>query len=81
MLEIFKRLWIGWNRVARGILVAQNWVAMSIAWLVGLAPVALVVRVGGVDLLDRRPLTAPRESHWHARDDGPLDMKRAQRMF
>jgi hypothetical protein len=81
MLEFFKRLWIGWNGVARGILTAQNWVAMTFAWIVGLAPVALAMRVAGVDLLDRRPLSEKRASHWRARTDGPLDMKRAQRMF
>lgn len=81
MLEIFKRLWIGWNGVARGILVAQNWGAMTFAWIVGIAPVALAMRVLGVDILDRRALPEKPASHWHARTDGPLDMKRAQRMF
>ncbi len=81
MLEFFKRLWIGWNGVARGILVAQNWVAMTVAWIVGIAPVALAMRVLGVDLLDRRALPEKPASHWRARTDGPLDMKRAQRMF
>ncbi len=81
MLEGFKRLWIGWNRVARGILTAQNWVAMTFAWIVGIGPVAIVLRVLGTDLLDRQTLSEKRASHWRSRTDGPLDMKRAQRMF
>ncbi|MEN9786043.1 MAG: hypothetical protein RLZZ299_1307 [Pseudomonadota bacterium] len=81
MLELAKRLWIAWNGVARRLLAAQNAAAMGVAWVLGIAPTAIVMRLIGHDPLDRRPPRPDDVSHWTPRDDGPLTMERARRPF
>ena len=81
MLELLRRAWLGWGAFTRGLLRAQNALAMTLAWLLAIAPAALAFRIMGRDLLDRGPPPQGRADHWHARNDGPMDMKRASRMF
>ncbi len=81
MLELLRRAWIAWGAFTRGLLRAQNAVAMTLAWVIAIAPAALAFRALGRDLLDRGPPRPDRTDHWHARNDGPMDMKRAGRMF
>jgi hypothetical protein len=54
---------------------------MTLAWVLAIAPAALAFRILGRDLLDRGPPAPGRTDHWHPRSDGPMDMKRASRMF
>jgi len=80
LLEVLRRSWIAWGAFTRGLLRAQNAVAMGLAWCIAIAPAGLVLKLTRRDLLDRGP--APdRPSHWTPRSDGPMDMKRASRMF
>ncbi|MDP2314575.1 MAG: hypothetical protein Q8P41_16855 [Pseudomonadota bacterium] len=81
MLELFRRLWIGWNVAVRGIVGAQSAVLMFVTWVVGLAPVALVMRARGKRMLDRAPADKDAATHRVTRDPTPLDMERASRMF
>lgn len=81
MLELFRVMWVGWQRFALGLMRAQNVVLMGIAWAVGLGPVALVAKLVGHRFLDRAPADPGAPSHWRARDPAPMDMKRAARPF
>ena len=81
MLELFKRLWIGWNdRVVRNILRAQNAVLMTVVFVLALAPVAILLRLAGRRMLDRGP--APNSAtFWQARSGKPMTMKEAARQY
>lgn len=81
MLEAFRRLWIGWNVAVRGIVGAQSAVLMGFTWVVGLAPVAMVLRLRGKRLLDRAATDTTAASHRVTRDPAPIDMDKASRMF
>ncbi|MES2639898.1 MAG: hypothetical protein V4850_10465 [Myxococcota bacterium] len=81
MLEVFRRLWIGWNVAVRRIVGAQSAVLMGFTWLVGLAPVAIVLRLQGKRLLDRAATDPAAVSHRVVRDPAPMDMAKASRMF
>lgn len=80
-LEAFRRLWLGWNVVVRGILGAQNAVLMGVAYFVGIGPVAIGLRLMRRDLLDRGPATPGAPTYWHARDGRPMRMEDASRQF
>lgn len=81
MLELFKRLWVGWNeRVVRNILRVQNAVLMTLVFVVALAPVALLLKGMRRPMLDRGP--APKvQSFWHPREGRPMTMKEASRQY
>lgn len=81
MLELFKRMWIGWNVAVRGIFVVQNALLMGVAYFAGVGPVALGLRLLRRDLLDRGPAVSGAATHWHRRDGRPMDMDRASRQF
>lgn len=81
MLELFKRTWAGWNVAVRGIVGAQNAVLMTVAYVFGIGPVALVMRVTGRSLLDRAPADPSAASHWRPRRSRSSDMHEASRMF
>jgi hypothetical protein len=81
MLERFRRMWIGWNVIVRGIVGAQSAVLMVVTWTFGLAPVAIFMRVRGTRLLDRAPADPNAATYGVAREPKPLSMERASRMF
>lgn len=81
MLESFRRLWIGWNALARRILGAQTWLLMAVTFVVGLGPPALVLRLLRRSMLDRAPADRAASSYRVVRDPTPMDMKRAARQF
>lgn len=81
MLLFFRRMWVGWNGLVRGIVTAQSRVLMSVTWLVGLAPVALYLKLTGKRLIDRAPADPAAVTYRSARDGKPMDMGRAARMF
>jgi hypothetical protein len=82
MLEVFKRLWIGWNdQVVRNILRAQNFVLMSIVFIFGLAPVALALKAMRRPMLDRGSAPPGTQSYWVERDGKPMTMEQAARQF
>ena len=81
MLELFKRLWIGWNdRVVKNILRVQNAALMSLVFVFALAPVAIFLRLTGRQMLDRGPATKA-DSYWQKRDGKPMTMKEAARQY
>lgn len=81
MIELFRRMWVGWQGVARGILAAQNVVLMGIAYWIGIGPVAVALRLTGRRLLDHAPADPAAASHWQPRSGVPITMKDASRPF
>ncbi|MFN7143411.1 MAG: hypothetical protein ACK4YP_06530 [Myxococcota bacterium] len=81
MLLFFRRMWVGWNALVRGIVTAQSRVLMSVTWLVGLAPVALYLKLTGKRLIDRAPADPTAATYRNERDGTSMDMGRAARMF
>lgn len=81
MLSIFKRLWRGWNRGVRGLMRAQSKAIMTVAYFVGIGPVAIGFRLMGKTLLDRGPAAPGTRSFWLKRTDGEATIKDAARPF
>ncbi len=81
MLELFKRMWLRWQGVAGGILRAQNALLMTVAYFVGLGPVALVQRCAGHQNLDRAPAQPDAATYWIARSGHRQTMNEASRQF
>lgn len=81
MLEIFRRIWIGWNVLLRGIVTAQSRFLMAVTWIVGVAPVALAFKVLGRRLIDRAPADPNAATYRAERSGKPMEMDEAARMF
>ena len=81
MLERFKQMWLGWQGVAKGILFAQNFLLMAVAYLFGLGPVALGMRLFGTKLLDNGPPNPGAKGFWVPRSPKPMTMDEASRQF
>ena len=81
MLELFRRMWMGWQAFARGLIRNQNVVLMGIAYFVGLGPVALVSRIFGRVFLDRAPADPKAITYWTPRRPTPMTMDEAARPF
>ena len=81
VLERFKRMWLGWQGIAQGILRGQNLLLMTVAYFVGLTPVAVAFRLAGRQLIDRSPADPAAKSYWNPRDGQPRPMDQASRQF
>jgi hypothetical protein len=81
MLELFKRMWVGWNGFARRLISAQNTGIMTLAYLMGIGPVAIAMRLTGRKLLDHRPADPSAPSYWLGRDGRPMTMEQATRRY
>ncbi len=81
MLELFKRLWSLWNRGLRGLLALQSRVIMTLAYFIGVGPVAIVFRLTGRQLLDRGDPPPGATTFWVPRTTGEATMKDASRPF
>jgi hypothetical protein len=81
MLEPFRRMWLGWNAAVRRFMGAQNAALMGLAWILGIAPVAVVLKLAGRDLLDRGPGEPGAKSYWRPRERRTMTMQDATRQF
>ena len=81
VLEIFKRMWAGWNAAVRRIFRVQNALLMGVAYFVGIGPVAIVMRLTGRSMLDRAPADPKATTYWVPRDGKPMTMEEAGRRY
>jgi hypothetical protein len=81
MLEIFKQLWVGWNRGIRAVMRAQSKAIMTVAYFLAIGPIAVLFRLTGRTLLDRGPAQADARSFWVPRNPVEASMKDASRPF
>jgi len=80
MLPLFKAMWRGWQGFAHRLIKAQNWFLMALVYWLALAPVAVMMKLGGSTLLDRSLGDDGAESLWNDRGDGPYTMDKSQHM-
>ncbi len=81
MLEIFKQLWVGWNRGIRAVMRVQSQAIMAMAYFLAIGPIAVLFRLTGRTLLDRGPAQADARSFWVPRTPVEASMKDASRPF
>jgi hypothetical protein len=79
MLVVLKRAWKVWKRLTHLLVDFQNGLLLTLVFIFGVAPAALLVRLLGKRLLDRNALPVPRDSHWLDLPRTPRDMDWAQR--
>lgn len=81
VLERFKRMWVGWNRGVRRVMTAQTAILMAVAYVLAIGPVALVLRLLGRSMLDRKPADPAARTFWSKRTGRPLTMEEAARRW
>jgi len=79
ILALMKTIWRRWKGVAHGIIRAQNWILMAVAYFVAVGPVALVMRMTNKDLTDRGLGDPEATTYWLEPEMGHQDIQRAQR--
>ena len=52
---------------------------MAVAYIIGMGPVAVIMRLKNADLIDRGLGDIEADSHWIKRNDDPQDIRRSQR--
>lgn len=55
MLRVLKRIWRAWKGFAHGLVKGQSWLLMALAYVIALAPVALLFKLTKPDPLDEKP--------------------------
>ncbi len=83
MLNAMKRLWRGWRKLAHGIITVQNTIMLGAVFFFGVGPTALLAKITGRKLLDRRSIERDEmpDSHWVPIEAPPADLNTAQRPF
>ena len=76
-----KGIWRGWKRFAHKLISAQNWLLMALVYWFAVMPVAVFLKLIGHKLINTPAKDDSVDSYWEPRDDGGMDMGRAQRMF
>ena len=79
MLAFMKLLWRNWKKVVHGINGAISFVLMSVAYVVGLGPVAVYFRIVRSDLIDRGLGDPELETYWLVVPLDEDDVRRVQR--
>ena len=78
-VPVHRRLLDGWMAIVARFGFAQTLVLLSVFYATLIGPVAVVGRVIGKDLLDKRELRAP-GSAWQEADTTAADLERAKQM-
>ncbi|MCB9795607.1 MAG: hypothetical protein H6741_23130 [Alphaproteobacteria bacterium] len=81
MLALMKKVWRAWKGLAHHIITAQNYILMSLVYVLAVAPVAIVLKLTGHPVVKAPPEPGPDGSFWEPRTDGPMTMERANRMY
>jgi hypothetical protein len=81
VIFFFKTLWRKQKAGIHGILLLQNWILMTFVYGVALAPVAVLSKIFGWEMLDMSPPDPEAKTYWQDRDDEPMTLERAQRRF
>ena len=78
MLAFMKLLWRNWKKVVHGINGAISFTLMSVAYVLGLGPVAVYFKLTRADLIDRG-LAPELETYWKPIPHDEDDVRRVQR--
>ena len=79
MLVLLKLLWRNWKKIVHGINGAISFTLMSVAYIIGLGPVAVYFKLTRADLIDRGLGAAELESYWLGMPMDEDDVRRVQR--
>ena len=79
MLPLLKQIWRGWKRFTHGLVRAQSWILMAVAYIFAVGPVALFFRFFQPDPLDRGAADPKLPTYSGAPRMGAQDIRRAQR--
>ena len=79
MMTILKKIWAGWKWFAHKLGVFNTKVLLTITYFVIIALVAIIARLLGRDLLDRR--FKLKESYWHPKEQANIDLDACKRQF
>ncbi len=79
ILSMMKTIWRRWKGFAHGIIRAQNWTLMAIAYITAVAPVAIIMRLIDNDMTDRGLGDRESGSYWLKPMMSKEDIRRAQR--
>jgi hypothetical protein len=79
MKKFFSLIWRGWKKLAHGLGIVNTRILLTITYFIIIAIAALVSRLFGADLLDRR--AKKKDSYWHDREHVNIDLESARRQF
>ena len=79
MKKFFSLLWQGWKKFAHALGVVNTRILLTITYFLIIAIAAIIMRLLGRDLLDRRWRKA--ESYWHQREALDTSLEAAKRQF
>lgn len=79
MKKFFSLIWRGWKKFAHGLGIVNTKILLTITYMVIIAIAAILARLVGADLLDRR--MKPKPSYWHDREDLDVDLETCRRQF
>ena len=81
MIRLFKALWRRQKKMIQGILTLQNWILMTVVYLIAVTPVAIVLKLLRSPMLDKSLPQPGRKSYWHDRSDGPMTWERIKKRY
>jgi hypothetical protein len=76
---LWRRLYGYWMGFAKVLGKINTIVLLTLVYVVIIGPVALVLKVFGRDLLDRRP--EPRSSYWYEKTQEDVTLERSKQQF
>lgn len=79
MKAFFSLIWRGWKKFAHVLGIVNTRILLTITYFIVVAVAAIIARVTGRDLLDRR--MTPRDTYWRERDQAPVDLESCRRQF
>lgn len=79
MKKILSLIWRGWKKLAHGLGIVNTRILLTLAYFVIIAIAAIISRLFGADLLDRR--MKKKDSYWHQREHVEVTLESARRQF
>lgn len=79
MKKVLSLLWQGWKKFAHVLGIVNTRILLTITYVIIIGIVAIISRLIGADLLDRRMKERP--SYWHDRDAADATLEAARRQF
>jgi hypothetical protein len=79
MKKLLSLLWTGWKKFAHVLGIVNTKILLTITYFIVIALAAILTRLLGKDLLDRR--MKPKPSYWHEREQEEITLESVRRSF
>ena len=79
MKKVLSLLWQGWKKFAHVLGIINTRILLTLTYITVIAIVAIISRLIGADLLDRRMKRRP--SYWHDREAADASLEAVRRQF